>query len=173
MTNFSTAPKRQLLSREFMLTMLVIPALLAGCSMEFINAKPARELTRPTKPAGDTYAGWRVFQDKCARCHSTSARGSEQAPDLLPIVINMNSRQFAELVLKRYDLGSGVAQGTQDKTTRETRIEEIMRGSEPPIEMPAWQDEPAVNAHIIDLYEYLTARAEGRIGTGKPNRQSQ
>jgi hypothetical protein len=34
--------------------------------------------------------------------------------------------------------------------------------------MPTWQGEPAVNAHILDLYTYLSARAEGRIGNGRP-----
>ena len=170
MTNFSTVPKRQLLSRAFMTSMLAISALLTGCSMEFINAKPARELKPPPAPVGDLYAGWRVFQDKCASCHGTTARGTDQAPDLLPIVGNLNTRQFAELVLKRYDLGSGLSQEPQDKTTLETRIEEIMRGNEPPIKMPAWQGEPAVNAHVLDLYEYLSARAEGRIRAERPKR---
>ena len=170
MTNFSTAPKRQLLSRAFMTSMLVIPALLTGCSMEFINAKSARELKPPPAPVGDLYAGWRVFQDKCASCHGTTARGADQAPDLLPIVGNLNARQFAELILKRYDLGIGLSQQSQDKTTLDTRIAEIMHDNDPPIEMPAWQGEPAVNAHVLDIYEYLSARAEGLIGIERPKR---
>ena len=36
------------------------------------------------------------------------------------------------------------------------------------MEMPAWQGEPAVNAHILDLYSYLSARADGRLPTGRP-----
>jgi hypothetical protein len=35
--------------------------------------------------------------------------------------------------------------------------------------MPAWQDEPPVKAHIMDLYAYLSARADGRQGTGQPS----
>jgi hypothetical protein len=70
--------------------------------------------------------------------------------------------------LRRYDLASGVSRESQDKTTVETRIDQIMGASEPPIEMPTWQGEPAVNAHILDLYTYLSARAEGRIGIGRP-----
>jgi hypothetical protein len=80
----------------------------------------------------------------------------------------MNARQFAELVLKRYDLGSGAMQGAQEQSTVETRIEEIMRRDEVPVEMPAWQSEPVVNAHIIDLYAYLSARADGKLDVGRP-----
>ena len=36
------------------------------------------------------------------------------------------------------------------------------------LSMPAWQGEPRVNAHIMDLYAYLSARAEGRQGPGRP-----
>lgn len=82
----------------------------------------------------------------------------------------MNSRQFAEVVLKRYDLSIGAAKGQQNQSTMDTRIEDILRYNEPPIEMPAWQGEPAVNAHILDLYGYLSARAEGNLGLGSPPR---
>jgi hypothetical protein len=36
-----------------------------------------------------------------------------------------------------------------------------------PLAMPAWQDEPRVNAHVLDLYAYLSARSDGRIDAGK------
>lgn len=145
-----------------------VPFLLTGCTVDFMNAKPAQEVKASRPPTGDLYAGLRVFQDKCSSCHGSTATGTDKAPNLLPIVKEMNARQFAELVLKRYDLGSGMPSNLQDKKTFDTRIEEIMRGTEPPIEMPAWQGEPAVNAHILDLYTYLSYRAEGRLGADRP-----
>lgn len=150
--------------------LLVSPMLLAACAMEFLNAKPARELRPPPPPQGDLYAGWRVFQDKCASCHGMAATGGDRAPDLLPIVADMSSRRFAELVLKRYDLGYGLGPDSSNQSTIDTRIEDIVRLKEPPIEMPAWQGEPAVNAHILDLYTYLAARSDKRIGTERPSR---
>ena len=39
---------------------------------------------------------------------------------------------------------------------------------EAPIAMPAWEGNPAVSAHIADLYAYLSARAEGLQGKGRP-----
>ncbi len=148
-------------------TLVLVPLMMMGCNVDFLNARPARELTPPAK-VGNLYAGWRVYQGKCSSCHGSAATGGEQAPDLLPIVRSLNLQQFAAIVLKRYDLASGVSRKSQEKTTVETRIDEIMRGNEPPIEMPTWQGEPAVNAHILDLYTYLSARAEGRIGIGRP-----
>jgi hypothetical protein len=151
---------------------LLLPALilLSGCTLEFANTRAAREISTPLPPKGDLYAGWRVFQDKCSSCHGMAATGGDRAPDLLPRIKEMNPRQFAAIVLKRYDLGSGAARGSQDPSTLEKSIDEIMRRSEAPVEMPAWQSEPAVNAHILDLYAYLSARAERKLGLERPQR---
>lgn len=149
--------------------LLALPVVLAGCAIGFLNTQAARELNPPPRSA-NLYAGWRVFQDKCASCHGMTATGGARAPDLLPIIRQMNSRQFAEVVLKRYDLNSGAAKGQPNQSTMDTRIEDILRYNEPSIEMPAWQGEPAVNAHILDLYGYLSVRAEGKLGLGSPPR---
>jgi mono/diheme cytochrome c family protein len=159
--------KNKMLARIQSLVFILASFNLAGCNVDFMNAKPARELSPPVK-VGNLYAGWRVFQDKCSSCHGIAATGGEQAPDLLPIVRTKNLQQFATIVLNRYDLATDSPRRPKEKSTVETRIDEIMRGNEPPIEMPAWQGEPAVNAHILDLYAYLSARAEGRIGIGRP-----
>lgn len=145
--------------------------LLASCAMETVewqNKQAAQEVMRLGTPPGSVYIGWRVFQDRCASCHGTTATGSANAPDLLPRVRAMGSRQFVSLVLQRYDLnlqaprpGSGTAPG-------EAQIETIMQRKEAPLSMPAWQGEPLVTAHIVDLYAYLSARAEGTQGPGRP-----
>ncbi len=150
--------------------LMAIPLLLGGCKTEFTNARPLRELNPAAAPAGDLYSGWRVFQEKCSGCHGVAATGGDRAPDLLPVVRDLHPRQFAALVLKRYELGGGMAQGSENRSTMETRIEDIVRRSETPMEMPAWQGEPAVNAHILDLYAYLSARADGALGTERPPR---
>ena len=156
---------------SFIVLLLALLLLLSGCRLEIANTRPARELNTVLPSGGDLYAGWRVFQDKCANCHGMAATGGERAPDLLPLMRDMNPRQFAALVLKRYDLDSGVARRSQDPSTLEKTIDEIMRRSEAPIEMPLWQSEPAVNAHVLDLYAYLSARADGKLGTERPQRK--
>ena len=80
----------------------LVALLLAGCALELDNVRPASEIGAPPPPAGTVYAGWRVFQSKCARCHGADAAGAT-APDLLPLVRGMSGRRFAGLVLKRYD----------------------------------------------------------------------
>lgn len=150
--------------------LLLASVVLVGCTLDFLNAKPANEIKPPLPPKVDLYAGWRVFQDKCSRCHGVMGTGSDNAPDLLPIVREMNARQFTELVLKRYKLGGNVPPGSKNMTTLDEQIEEIIRRKERPIEMPAWQEEPSVNAHILDLYAYLFARTEGKFSADHPSK---
>ena len=148
-------------------------AALAGCSsngqVELLNRKPAEQLARETREAqapGSVYSGWRVFQDKCARCHGPAANGTAQAPDLLPRVRDMGQRRFVGLVLTRYDwnLPAGQAKGS------EAQIDAVLQRQAGAVSMPAWQGEPSVTAHIVDLYAYLNARATGAQGTGQPAR---
>jgi mono/diheme cytochrome c family protein len=140
--------------------------LLAGCAVELENRQAAREVARLSKPPGSVYLGWRVFQDKCANCHGPAATGVGNAPDLLPRVREMGSRQFVSLVLQRYDLNQATARS--DSAARNAQVEVIMQRKEAPLTMPEWQGEPRVNAHIVDLYAYLSARAEGTQGPDRP-----
>jgi Cytochrome C oxidase, cbb3-type, subunit III len=147
---------------------LAVAALLAGCALEVSNTQPAREMAALAKPPGSVYTGWRVFQDKCARCHGASAQGSALAPDLLPRVRAMGPQRFVNLVLLRYDWNLPAAQAASEGAARDALVESIVQRREGNLEMPAWQGEPRVNAHIVDLYAYLQARAEGRQGPQRP-----
>ena len=157
----------QTIRTVLVLLLMAMQIGISGCQTEFINAKPARELN-PPPPTDNLYAGWRVFQAKCASCHGAAATGGERAPDLLPIVRELSARRFAAVVLQRYDLDKGFAEDSKNQSTVDTRIEDILRRGEPPIEMPGWQGEPAVNAHILDLHAYLAARANGKLSTERP-----
>lgn len=149
--------------------LLWIPALLlAGCGgVELQNTQPAQELARQTKPAGSVYSGWRVYQDKCAACHGPAATGTAKAPDLLPRVREMGSRRFVGLVLTRYDWALPPSQPKGGEAQIDAALQ---RQPDFAVSMPAWQGEPSVSAHIVDLYAYLTARADGSQGTGAPAR---
>ena len=146
--------------------------LLAGCAVETVewqNKQAAQEVARLSKPPGSVYVGWRVFQDRCASCHGAVATGTAGAPDLLPKVREMGSHRFVSLVLKRYDWNLPVAQASSEGAAREALIEEIVQRKEKyMLTMPAWDGEPVVSAHIVDLYAYLSARAEGTQGPGRP-----
>jgi mono/diheme cytochrome c family protein len=142
--------------------------LLNGCALEVENTKAAEELARLAQPPGSVYTGWRVFQDRCAGCHGAPATGTVAAPDLLPIVRNMGPRRFVGLVLMRYDWSLPAGQAGGDSAEREALIEGVMQRKQGALTMPEWQGEPRVNAHIMDLYAYLSARADGSQGAGRP-----
>jgi hypothetical protein len=80
----------------------------------------------------------------------------------------MGSRQFVSLVLKRYDWGLPAAQAGSESAARESLIDSIVQRRQGLLTMPAWQGEPRVNAHIVDLYAYVSARAQGTQGPGRP-----
>lgn len=142
--------------------------LLSGCALEVENTKATQELARLAQPPGSVYTGWRVFQDRCAGCHGPAASGTVAAPDLLPRVRELSSRQFVSLVLTRYDWSLPVAQAGGDSAARADLIEQILQRKQGALTMPVWQGEPRVNAHIADLYAYLSARADGTQGQGRP-----
>lgn len=149
-----------------------VPALwLAGCAVEFENTRAARELELQSRPAGSVYLGWRVFEDKCARCHGSNASGARvgDAPDLLARARTLGPREFADLVLLRYEWTAPASAASGPMTAeREAYIDDLVQRRKGAVTMPAWQGEPRVTAHVIDLYAYLAARADGTQGPGRP-----
>lgn len=168
----ATALQRPPPSRASRLPWLAACGALAlaavGCAVEVQNTQPARQLARNPLPAGDLPAGWRVFQQKCAACHGASATGTASGPDLLPRTREMGAHQFVGLVLRRYDWILAAAESSPETAMQDSLVEKIVQGKEGTLTMPAWQGDPAVTAHIIDLYAYLSARAEGTQGPGRP-----
>jgi len=139
----------------------------AGCTVQIENRQPVQELLQERAPQGSLYLGWRVFQDKCAVCHGQAATGSANAPDLLARVRDMSERRFVGLVLQRYDLSQPtLAPGPG--AIASAQVEVALQRQDAPLVMPAWQGEPRVQAHIADLYAYLSARSDGRVGPGRP-----
>lgn len=149
---------------------LVSALLLTACGVEIENLQPTRELARAAEPGNSIYTGWRVFQDKCASCHGADARGNSQAPDLTHVVLTMGERRFAKLVLLRYDWQFSPSPAGRDDAAFEALVEDVTRRQKGMLTMPAWQGEPMVTAHILDLYAFLAARADGTQGPGRPIR---
>lgn len=141
---------------------------LGGCAVEFQNRQAAQELAERARPQGSLYAGWRVFQERCASCHGADASGSPRAPDLLPRVREMGQRRFVSLVLTRYDWPLPAGAARADGPAREALLTDIEQRRQGGMTMPAWQGEPVVQAHIVDLYAYVSARAQGTQGPGRP-----
>jgi hypothetical protein len=124
-----------------------------------------------------TYAGWRVFHSTCYACHGTGATGTANAPNLVARIGGMTPRGFAAKVLASYRIvapadGPPADNGT---ATPDTMLEQIMRrerGTGGRVIMPAWEGDARVDPHVLDLYAYLSARADGKIGPGEPRRMT-
>ncbi len=150
--------------------MVAAAALVAGCGglpPEVQNRQARQEVARQAQLPGSAYVGWRVYQDKCVGCHGSDATGTTVGPDLTQRLRRLGPRDFAGVVLRRYDLGQP-PNVRRDDAARAAAVDDVMRRREPPLEMPAFGAEPRVQAQVADLYAYLSARAEGTLGPGRP-----
>jgi mono/diheme cytochrome c family protein len=143
---------------------------MAGCAVEWQNTRAAQEVAKKHEPPGSLYAGWRVFQDRCAACHGADATGSAKAPDLRVRVRELGAQRFMSLVLTRYDWNQAEAIESGPVRGSPTQVDDVLQRRKGALVMPAWEGEPRVSAHIGDLYAYLAARAEGTQGPGRPLR---
>ena len=122
-----------------------------------------------------TYTGWRLFHTTCYGCHGVGGVGTDLAPNLVERVKDLTPRAFAAKVLTSYRIVQPAdASSAADRSVAlDALIEEVLRRERGPrslIAMPAWDDDPQVSPHVLDLYAYLSARADGKLGPGRPRR---
>lgn len=120
-----------------------------------------------------TMRGWQVYHRTCYVCHGVDANGTDVGPSLVERVRNMSAVEFANLVLNRYRIVAPMDASSADDTTawREAMIAEMQqheRGERGDLVMPAWEESFRVRPHLMDLFGYLQARADGVLGTGEP-----
>jgi len=124
-----------------------------------------------------TFNGWRIFHTSCHGCHGVGAVGTDVAPNLLERIGTLTPRGFATKVLTSYRIVPLAPDGSaEDRVAeREALLEQILRrerSARGQIVMPAWEADSTVPPHVLDLYAYLSARADGAIGPGKPRVQA-
>lgn len=122
-----------------------------------------------------TYSGWRIFHATCNACHGAGGAGTAMAPNLVERIGSMTPRAFTAKVLASYRIVSPADGPAADNgaATPDTMLEQIMRrerGTSGRVVMPAWEGDARVEPHVLDLYAYLSARADGKIGAGEPRR---
>ena len=121
-----------------------------------------------------TYLGWRIFHSTCHGCHGVDATGTSVAPDLTERVKKLSSRDFSIKVLSRYriTMSAEAAAGDDQTEMRAAFLEQVLRRERGEVLMPAWDQDLNVRPHVLDIYAYLRARADGALGQGRPQRQS-
>ena len=121
-----------------------------------------------------TFLGWRLFHSACHGCHGIDAVGSKVAPNLTERVRMMTPREFTTKVLTSYRLVPPATEGREEDRARELEatVEDILRrergSGRSQVLMPAWASDDKVPTHVLDLYAYLSARADGKLGPGQP-----
>lgn len=87
----------------------------------------------------------------------------------------LSLRDFSIKVLSRYRFTvSAQTAGGDDKTElREEFLQQVLRRQRGDLLMPAWDADPNVKPHVLDIYAYLRARADGALAPGRPKVQSE
>lgn len=117
-----------------------------------------------------TFLGWRAFHSACHSCHGVDATGSDIAPNLVERIKQLSARDFSTKVLTSYRivLPAGEAAGDDATALRNEFVEEVLRRERGELVMPAWETDQRIRPHLLDVYAYLRARADGALGPGKP-----
>jgi mono/diheme cytochrome c family protein len=97
---------------------------------------------RDGKVDARTYNGFRRYHAGCNHCHGPDGIGSTFAPSLVDPLADAGT--FRRIVLE------GSITGTSA--------------------MPGYAGDPNFAPHVDDIYAYLQARADGRLGRGRPER---
>lgn len=161
------------------LACLVLAAALAAGSARAVepgdeSSEAAHYHIVDGKVDESTYLGWRTFHSACHGCHGVDATGTSVAPNLLERVEDLTPRDFSTKVLTRYRLvfGSEELAGDDQTALRRAMMEQVLGRELGELIMPAWGGDPNVRPHVLDLYAYLKARADGVLGPGRPERMS-
>jgi len=172
--SFDFPPLRSLrILRDYMLIGLAFGLLACAVSASGDEALPYS--VEDGLVDESTYLGWRVFHSTCHGCHGVDATGSSVAPNLTERIRRLSSRDFSIKVLTRYriTMSAEAAAGDDQSELRDAFLEQVLRRESGDVLMPAWGQDLNVKPHVLDIYAYLRARADGVLGPGRPQRQSE
>ena len=145
---------RQLLCILFGMTALIMMPMIVQA-----NAEQSAEQAMEEKPYNIdsegrvdwyTFSGFRRYHAECHVCHGPAGLGSSFAPNLLDSLKVLGYEKFLEVVVN----------GRVNISTESQNV------------MPGFGTNLNVMCFLDDIYAYLYARADGAIGTERPNKQS-
>ncbi|MDO8825308.1 cytochrome c [Methylophaga sp.] len=120
-------------------TLLVL--CCTGLWFEPVQAQAGYKVTEGNKLDPQTYHGYVLYRNWCARCHGTFAQGLA-GPNLANSLNQSSKEEFMQILFKGKKGRSGV--------------------------MPGFQDNPQIVNGREQLYSYLRARADNAIGPVPP-----
>ncbi|GHC15533.1 hypothetical protein GCM10008094_00610 [Aidingimonas halophila] len=91
-----------------------------------------------------TFDGYEAYTRVCQSCHGPDGLGSSFAPSLMDISQSRTLGEFAATVANGQEIQPGQV-------------------------MPSFADDEYVMNNVNNIYRYLTARAEGDLGRGRPD----
>ena len=95
-----------------------------------------------------TYNGFRRYHSYCHVCHGPDGMGSSYAPALTNSLKSLSYSEFLDVVVN----------GRENVSTSQESV------------MPAFAEVPDVMLYIDHIYAYLKARADDKVGRGRPKR---
>lgn len=95
-----------------------------------------------------TYNGFRRYHSHCHVCHGPDGMGSSYAPALKDSLKSLSYSEFLDVVVN----------GRENVSASQESV------------MPAFGETPDVMLYIDHIYAYLKARADDKVGRGRPKR---
>ena len=125
---------------------IAVPVVVAGDSnpAENENTSALYSVVDGNKLDANSYAGFKLYRNWCARCHGTYGQGMV-GPNLADSLKLITEKEFFHTV----ENGKSGTIGS----------------------MPMWKKNVKVMAGRDQLYAYLMARSDGAIGVEKPKKQ--
>ena len=138
----------QIINRQLVAWAILVASLLSFTTIAIADGEATYEVDCNSDPCvvdKGTYIGWRTYHANCHVCHAQDAVGSTFAPSLVDKLKEIDKERFMISVGDGYTGQIGV--------------------------MPGWKENPNVNKRFEELYNYLKARSDGVLKTGKPKRK--
>ncbi|HKW52895.1 MAG TPA: cytochrome c [Stellaceae bacterium] len=142
-----------MISRLSMGTLAVAWLLAATGTVSVAGAadEQAPYVVKDGKVDQHTYNGWRRYTESCLRCHGPDGAGSSYGPDLTESLKSMSEDDFKDVVIN----------GRKNVNTASENV------------MPPFGEAEDVVTYLDDIYGYLKARSDGKLGRGRPERFEQ
>jgi mono/diheme cytochrome c family protein len=114
-------------------------------------AEPPPYTVKDGKVDEGTYKGYLYYGDACMRCHGPDGLGSSYAPNLTQSLTRLSKQQVEETVINGK--------------------KEVSQSSD--LVMPAFGYNQDVVDNLDNIYAYLKARSDGKLGRGHPEHLEQ